>query len=155
MVFLNWAFIGETKNPKTLVNEIKKRRRSGKLSYEVNVYHDEVLDEILINDSGGRIRRPLVIVKDGKPMPDCLVEFEKLQAKIIPKKDIPPEEFITFEAKTDSSGVVTFGVYEHGWFAITAVYDTRTVVRHGSHEGNLILRSTLWVNSVPKPKAGE
>ncbi|UCG95005.1 MAG: DNA-directed RNA polymerase subunit B [archaeon] len=66
-VFLNWAFIGEVKNPKTLVNEIKKKRRSGKISNEVNVYHDESLDEILINDSSGRIRRPLVIVKNGTP----------------------------------------------------------------------------------------
>lgn len=67
-VFLNWSLIGEVKNPKALVNEIKKKRRSGKISKEVNVYHDEVLDEILINDSSGRIRRPLIIIKDGKPM---------------------------------------------------------------------------------------
>ncbi len=67
-VFLNWAFIGETNNPKSLLNEIRKKRRAGKISPEVNVYHDETLDEILINDSSGRIRRPLVIVKDGKPM---------------------------------------------------------------------------------------
>lgn len=67
-VFLNWAFIGEVKNPKTLVNEIKKKRRSGKISKEVNVYYDETLDEILINDSSGRLRRPLIIVKDGEPI---------------------------------------------------------------------------------------
>jgi len=67
-VFLNWAFIGEVSNPKSLINEIKKKRRSGKISKEVNIYYDETLDEILINDSSGRIRRPLVIVRDGKPM---------------------------------------------------------------------------------------
>lgn len=67
-VFLNWALVGETNNPRTLINEVKKKRRSGKIPKEVNVYYDEFLDEILINDSGGRIRRPLIIVDDGKPM---------------------------------------------------------------------------------------
>src|SRR4030042_1804643 len=67
-IFLNWALIGETNNPKTLLSEIKKKRRSGKISKEVNIYYDEFLDEILINDSGGRIRRPLIIVDDGKIM---------------------------------------------------------------------------------------
>ena len=66
-VFLNWAFIGEVNNPRTLVNEIRRKRRSGKISKEINVYYNEELDEILINDGSGRIRRPLVIVKDGKP----------------------------------------------------------------------------------------
>ncbi len=67
-VFLNWSYIGEVKNPKTLVNEIRRKRRAGKLPKEINVYYDEELDEILINDSGGRIRRPLVVVHDGKPL---------------------------------------------------------------------------------------
>jgi len=66
-VFLNWAFIGETKNPKSLVEEIRNKRRSGALPSEINVYYDENLDEIIINTDNGRIRRPVIVVKNGKP----------------------------------------------------------------------------------------
>ncbi len=64
-VFLNWSLIGEVKTPKSLVNEIRKKRRTGKISKEVNVSYDEELDEVIINNSGGRIRRPLIVVKNG------------------------------------------------------------------------------------------
>ena len=66
-VFFNWAYMGETRNPEGLVNEIRELRRSGKLPNEVNVYYDEVSDEILINTDGGRLRRPLIVVENGRP----------------------------------------------------------------------------------------
>ncbi|GAG06331.1 unnamed protein product, partial [marine sediment metagenome] len=41
--------------------------KSGALPNVLNVYHNEGLDEIVINLGYGRARRPLIIVDDGKP----------------------------------------------------------------------------------------
>ncbi|MCD6398461.1 MAG: DNA-directed RNA polymerase subunit B [Candidatus Aenigmarchaeota archaeon] len=68
LIFFNWAYIGEVNNPDVLVKEIINKRRSGILPEEVNVYYDKILDEVLINTDSGRLRRPLIIVKNGKPM---------------------------------------------------------------------------------------
>ncbi len=50
-----------------VVDEIKERRRSGKLSHEINVAVFDDLKEIRINTDSGRIRRPVIIVENGKP----------------------------------------------------------------------------------------
>ncbi|MHA1506561.1 MAG: DNA-directed RNA polymerase subunit B [Candidatus Asgardarchaeia archaeon] len=66
-VFLNGRLIGYHTNPKFLVNEVRKRRRRGEISDEVNIAYYEELKEIQINCDEGRVRRPLIIVEDGKP----------------------------------------------------------------------------------------
>ena len=65
-VYVNGDLIGLHDDPKTLVNEIRDRRRTGLLSHEVNVHHDENMNEVWINCDEGRIRRPLLVVKDGR-----------------------------------------------------------------------------------------
>jgi len=102
---------------------------------------------------GGVIQ--LLVLRDGKPFPGCEVEFEKLQPFIPDEYDLPGEEFITFEAKSDPNGVVTFGLHEEGWFAVTAVHDTGTEITQGTHTGELIDRSTFWINVAPLTVVGE
>jgi len=65
-VYVNGDLIGLHDDPKTLVQEIRERRRTGLLSHEVNVHHDENMNEVWINCDEGRIRRPLLTVKDGR-----------------------------------------------------------------------------------------
>ncbi|HEV8595474.1 MAG TPA: DNA-directed RNA polymerase subunit B [Thermoplasmata archaeon] len=65
-VYVNGDLIGLHEDPKTLVQEIRERRRTGLLSHEVNVHHDENMNEVWINCDEGRIRRPLVVVKDAR-----------------------------------------------------------------------------------------
>ncbi len=65
-VYVNGDLIGLHDDPTTLVNEIRDRRRTGLLSHEVNVHHDENMNEVWINCDEGRIRRPLLVVKDGR-----------------------------------------------------------------------------------------
>ncbi len=69
-VYLNGRLIGYTLNGKELVNELRRLRRKGKIHHEVNVveYTTEYLREIYVNTDTGRIRRPLIIVEDGKPL---------------------------------------------------------------------------------------
>ncbi len=64
-VYVNGDLVGLHEDPKMLVSEIRERRRSGLLSHEVNVRFDENMGEIIINCDEGRIRRPLMVVKDG------------------------------------------------------------------------------------------
>src|SRR5438093_917383 len=64
-VYVNGDLVGLHEDPKMLVAEIRERRRSGLLSHEVNVRYDENMGEIIINCDEGRIRRPLLVVKEG------------------------------------------------------------------------------------------
>jgi len=65
-VYVNGDLIGLHDDPTTLVMEIRDRRRTGLLSHEVNVHHDENMNEVWINCDEGRIRRPLLVVKEGR-----------------------------------------------------------------------------------------
>ena len=73
-VYVNGNLIGLHSTPLELVREIRDRRRSGTLSptlgdraYELNVRYDEVMNEVIVHADSGRLRRPLVVVKDGAP----------------------------------------------------------------------------------------
>ncbi|WP_052833754.1 DNA-directed RNA polymerase subunit B [Staphylothermus hellenicus] len=67
-VYLNGRLIGYYPDGKKLAEEIRNMRRRGKISIEVNVAHiqDEHLNEVYINTDAGRIRRPLLVVENGK-----------------------------------------------------------------------------------------
>ena len=65
-IFLDGRYIGETKEPEKYVNEIRGKRRTGLLSNQVNVAHHINLDEIKVLTDSGRVRRPLLIIENGK-----------------------------------------------------------------------------------------
>jgi len=65
-VYVNGDLVGLHTKPAELVSEIRNRRRSGLLSHEVNIRFDEEMNEIVINCDEGRLRRPLIVVKDGR-----------------------------------------------------------------------------------------
>jgi len=67
-IFLNGELIGTHDDPAELVQNIRKQRRSGALSSQVNVTLYEDTHEVIINSDMGRARRPLVVVEDGKPL---------------------------------------------------------------------------------------
>ena len=64
-VYVNGDLVGLHEDPVMLVSEVRERRRSGLLSHEVNARYDDNMGEIIINCDEGRIRRPLLVVKDG------------------------------------------------------------------------------------------
>ena len=66
-VFLDGRFIGETNEPEKLVEEIRIKRRKGEIPFEINVAYHKHLDEVRILSSSGRVRRPLIIVENGRP----------------------------------------------------------------------------------------
>jgi DNA-directed RNA polymerase subunit B len=69
-VFVDGQLMGYSTSPKELVNTLRMKRRNGEISTEVNVAHfsrgqDE--EEIYVNCGEGRVRRPLIVVKNGAP----------------------------------------------------------------------------------------
>jgi len=67
-VYLNGKFVGAHQEPDDLVKSILKKRRTGKLSEQVNVSYYPDLEEIYVNTDAGRARRPVVVVQDGKSL---------------------------------------------------------------------------------------
>jgi len=67
-IYVNGDLIGTHDRPEDLVEEIRQRRRSGILSHEVNLRFDTNMNDIIINCDEGRLRRPLLVAKDGALM---------------------------------------------------------------------------------------
>ena len=67
-VYLNSKFIGTIDNPIEFVQKIREDRRKGAITENLNVYYNEKANEIQLEGSKGRARRPLIIVKDGVPL---------------------------------------------------------------------------------------
>lgn len=67
-VFLNSKYKGDVEDPKRFVEQVIGERRKGLLPYTVNVAYDEELDQVNIENGKGRIVRPLIVVKEGKPL---------------------------------------------------------------------------------------
>jgi DNA-directed RNA polymerase subunit B len=64
-VYLNGRFTGVHSNPELLVTRLRERRRRGELSDEVNIAFYTDTQEVQVNCDAGRVRRPLIVVKDG------------------------------------------------------------------------------------------
>ena len=67
-VYLNSKFVGAIDNPIEFVQKIREERRKGIITENLNVYYNEKANEIQLEGSKGRARRPLIIVRDGIPL---------------------------------------------------------------------------------------
>src|SRR3989344_1124848 len=65
-VFINERYVGNAENAKDFVKKIRAERRKGALPTELNFFYDEDYDEIHIDTTKGRARRPMIIVENGK-----------------------------------------------------------------------------------------
>ncbi|MHA2364165.1 MAG: DNA-directed RNA polymerase subunit B, partial [Candidatus Hodarchaeales archaeon] len=78
-IFVNGKLVGTTRDEEAqndhskipqILNELKNARRSGKISQEVNIayFPRELKGMVSLNTDGGRVRRPLLVCKDSKPL---------------------------------------------------------------------------------------
>ena len=67
-VYLNGKYVGEVEEGAKFVENLLIERRRGKLNQNTNVFYDEGNEEIRVEALKGRLRRPLIVVKDGKPL---------------------------------------------------------------------------------------
>ena len=65
-VYLNNKYVGIVDEGKGFAEHIIGERRKGQFSNNVNVGYDKALDEVRIDCTKGRARRPLIVVKEGK-----------------------------------------------------------------------------------------
>jgi DNA-directed RNA polymerase subunit B len=71
-VVVDGLIAGYARDPVALAEELRDYRRQGKISSEVNIaYHPPEVEggrsELYINSDPGRVRRPLILVENGRP----------------------------------------------------------------------------------------
>lgn len=67
-VYVNSKFVGTVDNAEGFKKQIIEERRKSTLPYLVNVQHNEKEDAIYVETTKGRARRPLLVVREGKPI---------------------------------------------------------------------------------------
>src|SRR3989344_6131296 len=67
-IYLNDKYIGQNKDHEEFIKNIKEKRRLGKLPLTLNVRYDDEYNEIYLESSPGRARRPLIVVENGKSL---------------------------------------------------------------------------------------
>jgi DNA-directed RNA polymerase subunit B len=67
-IFLDNRFVGSTQNSNKFLTNFKKLRRTKKINSIFNLFLNEENNSISIDGGEGRLRRPLIIVKNGKSM---------------------------------------------------------------------------------------
>jgi DNA-directed RNA polymerase subunit B' len=102
-VFVNGALIGLAGDPQDLVGQMRKMRRNGQLSRQINVSYKEYNGDVVIHTDRGRARRPLIVVEGGKPLITnediaLLAEEEIVFADLVQRGFI---EFIDAEEEED------------------------------------------------------
>jgi len=78
--------------------------------------------------------------------------FEMEKWNPVPPKNLPPNELITFTAKAEDDGLVTFSAPESGWWAITTEAKESEIIKNNTTSA-IKQRSTFWyfVNPLPTP----
>ena len=66
-VYLDDVFIGSVEKPKEFIKTLRDERRLGNFPFHTNVNYDKVFNEVYIDLSKGRARRPLIVVENGAP----------------------------------------------------------------------------------------
>ena len=111
-VFLNGKFIGTVESAKDFVQSLRDERRKGKVSTNVNVIFDEEKNAVYAYNSGGRVRRPLILVKEGKSL---LTEqhLKQLEKKEISWSDLVKQGVIEYlDASEEENAYVAFSSEE-------------------------------------------
>jgi len=67
-VFVDGALIGLADDPVSLIDRVRKMRRRGEMSIQINISYKEHNGDIIVHTDRGRARRPLIIVEDSKPL---------------------------------------------------------------------------------------
>ncbi|MBI2522977.1 DNA-directed RNA polymerase subunit B [Candidatus Woesearchaeota archaeon] len=107
-VYLNSKFVGTVDDAPAFVAKIREDRRAGNITSNLNIYHNQESNEVLIESSRGRARRPLIVVKDGQPL---LTEkyLKQLEKNEISWSDLVKQGIIEYlDASEEENVLVAF-----------------------------------------------
>lgn len=77
-VYIDEVFIGTVEKPKEFIKMIKEERRLQKVPGTLNILYNERLNEVYIEVSKGRARRPIIVVENSKSR-----LTEEIQRKVV------------------------------------------------------------------------
>ncbi|MFH1181364.1 MAG: DNA-directed RNA polymerase subunit B [Candidatus Woesearchaeota archaeon] len=107
-VYLSGKYAGTVENPADFADKMKETRHNKGLSENVNVHYDKVSDEVHVEAGRGRLRRPLIVVKNGKPL---LTDehIEKVEKGELKWSELVKEGIIDYlDAMEEESSYVAF-----------------------------------------------
>ena len=135
-IFLNDVFVGTCENPEEFVKNFKEMRRKGEVDLENNIYYDKDLGFVTIENTPGRIRRPLIIVENG---------VSKLTKEILEKLKVGEMSF----SDLLTSGVIEYldTIEENG--AYVAMSEDEITVEHTHVEISPMLMFGINTGTVP------
>ena len=111
-VYLNGKYIGEVESKDNFINQLKTERRKGIITGNLNLNYNPDFDEIRIETSKGRVRRPLIIVKDGIPLLNEK-HIKQLQKGEIGWKDLIEQSVIEYlDAGEEENALIAFSESE-------------------------------------------
>jgi DNA-directed RNA polymerase subunit B' len=67
-VYLNNKFVGNVENGMGYVEHIRDEFRKRHSAHNVNISYNKLADSVRVESTRGRARRPLIVVKEGKPL---------------------------------------------------------------------------------------
>ncbi len=67
-IYLDEKYIGTVEHPKDFIKSFIEERRKQKLCATINISYESEFDEVSIHTATGRVRRPLIIVENGKSL---------------------------------------------------------------------------------------
>lgn len=94
-VYFNGKFLMEAKSAAEFVENVRKKRRMNLIPSQVNISYYPEFEEIRVNTTHGRVRRPLIILENGK---------SKLTEQIIEKMK---------DGKIDWNYLIQHGIIEY------------------------------------------
>ena len=106
--YINGKYYGTVDDAGSFVAKVKEERRAGNVTSNLNIYLNEKSDEIFIETSKGRARRPLIVIKDGQPL---LTEkhLKQLEKNEISWSDLVKQGIIEYlDAAEEENALVAF-----------------------------------------------
>ena len=138
-IFLDGRYLGGTKEPEKLVKDIRDRRRAGLISNQLNIAFHRHLDEVKILTDSGRVRRPVIIVENGKP------KFIKEHLEKIKKGEMTWEDLL-------KNGIVEYLDAEEEENAYIALRENDITIEHTHLELDPSTILGLSASFIPYPE---